>query len=68
VAFVFVKPGASCTEDELREFAAQRLARFKLPRRFEFRAEPLPKGGTGKVIKRELREPFWTGRERRVGT
>jgi fatty-acyl-CoA synthase len=66
VAFILLKPGLACTEKELLEFAAQRLAKFKLPRRFEFVAEPLPKGGTGKVLKRELREKFWQGKERRV--
>jgi len=32
----------------------------------EFRDEPLPKTGTGKILKRELREVFWQGKERRV--
>jgi fatty-acyl-CoA synthase len=66
VAFVVVKPGQSCTEKELSAFAALRLAKFKLPKRYEFRTEPLPKGGTGKVLKRELREQFWIGKDRRV--
>jgi fatty-acyl-CoA synthase len=66
LAFVVFKPGVSCTEAELTAFAAQRLAKFKLPKRYEFLTEPLPKGGTGKVLKRELRERFWDGKERRV--
>ncbi len=66
VAFVVLRAGVTCSEKELAEFAAQRLAKFKLPKRYEFRTEPLPKGGTGKVLKRELREPFWTGKETRV--
>jgi fatty-acyl-CoA synthase len=66
VAFVVFKPNLSCTEQELNAFSAERLAKFKLPRRYEFRTDPLPKGGTGKVLKRELREPFWLGKERRV--
>jgi fatty-acyl-CoA synthase len=66
VAFIVLKAGVVCTERDLYEFAAQRLAKFKLPRRFEFLSEPLPKGGTGKVLKRELREKFWQGKERRV--
>ena len=44
----------------------RRLAKFKLPRQFEFLDQPLPKGGTGKILKRELRERFWAGKERRV--
>jgi fatty-acyl-CoA synthase len=66
VAFIVLKPGIECSQKELHEFAAQRLAKFKLPRHFEFMTEPLPKGGTGKVLKRELREKFWQGKERRV--
>ena len=66
VAFVVTKPGQSATEKELHDFAALRLAKFKLPRKYEFLTEPLPKGGTGKVLKRELREKFWQGKDRRV--
>jgi fatty-acyl-CoA synthase len=66
VAFVLLKSDTSCPENELAEFLAARLARFKCPRRYEFVTEPLPKGGTGKILKRELREKFWAGRERRV--
>ena len=44
----------------------KRLAKFKMPRRYVFQTEPLPKGGTGKILKRELREQFWKGKDRRV--
>ena len=66
VAFVVPKPDAVLEETELREFLVARLAKFKVPQRFFIRTEPLPKGGTGKILKRELREPFWQGREIRV--
>lgn len=66
VAFVVMKPDSHCDAQQLSEFSAQKLARFKLPRKYEFQTEPLPKGGTGKVLKRELRERFWQGKERRV--
>ena len=39
------------------------IAGYKLPRSVEFRAEPLPKSGPGKVLKRQLRAPFWEGRD-----
>jgi fatty-acyl-CoA synthase len=65
VALVVLKPGASATEKELRAHCRQRLARFKVPREIQFR-EALPKGGTGKILKGELREPFWKGYESRV--
>jgi fatty-acyl-CoA synthase len=66
VAFIVVRPGVAITAKELMDFSAQHLARFKLPRMFEFMDQPLPKGGTGKILKRELREKFWAGKERRV--
>lgn len=66
VAFIYLKPGAVCGESELAEFLTGKLAKFKCPRRYEFVQEPLPKGGTGKVLKRELRERFWAGKDRRV--
>ena len=66
VAFVVTKPNSQVDDAELREFLVARLAKFKVPHRFFIRTEPLPKGGTGKILKRELREPFWQGREIRV--
>jgi fatty-acyl-CoA synthase len=67
VAFVVRQAGSGVTEGELREFLQPRLAKFKMPRRYFFQDEPLPKGGTGKILKRELREPFWKDKDRRVG-
>jgi fatty-acyl-CoA synthase len=65
VAIVVLKPGATATPNELKAWCKQHLARFKVPREVHFR-ESLPKGGTGKVLKAELREPFWQGLEERV--
>jgi fatty-acyl-CoA synthase len=65
VAIIVLKPGAEVTVAELRKHCRANLARFKVPREFHFR-EALPKGGTGKVLKTELREPFWKGYESRV--
>ncbi len=65
VALVVLKEGASATADDLRDHVHSQLAGFKVPRTIEFR-ETLPKGGTGKILKAELREPFWEGREKRV--
>jgi fatty-acyl-CoA synthase len=66
VAFVVTKSDHPCTEKELAAFAATRIAKFKLPKKYVLRTEPLPKGGTGKILKRELREQFWEGKDRRV--
>jgi len=66
VAFVVCKPGKQLTQEQLCEFLQGRIARFKMPRRFEFSEGPLPKTGTGKIIKRELREGLWSGKELRI--
>jgi fatty-acyl-CoA synthase len=65
-AFVVVKPGQQLDEAALLEFLKQRIAKFKLPRRFCFGDTPLPKTGTGKILKRDLRENLWSGRDSRV--
>lgn len=64
-ALVVLRPGASATESGIIEFCRQDLAGFKAPKSVEFR-DSLPKGGTGKILKRLLREPYWAGQERRV--
>jgi fatty-acyl-CoA synthase len=66
VAIVMRKPGIALTAEELMDFLSSRLGRFKLPRAVEFRDEPLPKTGTGKIRKMDLREKYWQGQERRV--
>jgi fatty-acyl-CoA synthase len=65
-AFVVNKPGSTLDERSLCEFLEGRIARFKMPRRFQFVPEPLPKTGTGKIVKRQLRETFWAGKEKRI--
>jgi fatty-acyl-CoA synthase len=54
-AFVALKAEGSATVDEILEFCASRLAKFKIPKQIEFVAE-LPKGDSGKILKRKLRE------------
>jgi acyl-CoA synthetase (AMP-forming)/AMP-acid ligase II len=56
VAVVNVREGHGPTANELQQFAADRLARFKVPSQVVFRSEPLPRTATGKVLKRELRD------------
>jgi fatty-acyl-CoA synthase len=57
VAVAALKQGANLDLEELRGFAADRLARYKLPRRLEIVAA-LPRNPAGKVLKFELRERF----------
>jgi fatty-acyl-CoA synthase len=65
-AFVVRKPGHELSEEQLCDFLRGRIAKFKMPRRFHFTDTALPKTGTGKILKRELRETFWQGREKRI--
>ncbi|MBX9720547.1 MAG: AMP-binding protein, partial [Candidatus Obscuribacterales bacterium] len=53
------------SEDELINFVKERLAKYKAPRSIEFMTE-LPKTGSGKIFKRELREKHWAGRVKQV--
>jgi long-chain acyl-CoA synthetase len=63
---VRLKQGADASEVDLIESCRARIAGYKCPRSIEFRAEPLPLTGAGKILKSELRKPYWEGRERRV--
>lgn len=65
-AVVVPRPGGEPSAEELVEHCRRRLGGFKVPRGVEFRTEPLPKSGAGKVLKRELRAPYWAGEERQV--
>jgi long-chain acyl-CoA synthetase len=58
-------PGLS--SDELIAHCRTRIAGFKVPKAIEICAQPLPKSAAGKVLKRSLRDPFWAGREAKVG-
>jgi long-chain acyl-CoA synthetase len=53
-AFVVLKPGAGATEEDIIGYCRQRLAAYKYPRQVRIVSE-LPKGPTGKILKRELR-------------
>ncbi|WP_445489562.1 long-chain-fatty-acid--CoA ligase [Niallia sp. 03133] len=54
-AFIVLKKGASVSEDDLNAFVRKRIASYKVPRLYEFRAE-LPKSAIGKILRRELKE------------
>jgi long-chain acyl-CoA synthetase len=65
-AVVVLEPGHTVTSQELIEHARGLIAGYKVPKEITFRDEPLPLSGAMKVLKRELRAPYWEGRERRV--
>jgi long-chain acyl-CoA synthetase len=51
--------------DEITAYAREHLARYKVPRSLDF-TDAFPRTETGKLVKRELRDPYWTGRERAI--
>jgi long-chain acyl-CoA synthetase len=65
-ACVVLKPGHLLSVDSLIDYCRRSLANYKVPRRIEFSDTELPKGGSGKILKRVLRERFWVQRERAV--
>jgi fatty-acyl-CoA synthase/long-chain acyl-CoA synthetase len=65
-ATVVRSPGSSLTAEEIKAFARENLAGYKVPRSVDFTGE-LPRTGSGKVLKRQLRAPFWAGRTAQVG-
>jgi long-chain acyl-CoA synthetase len=66
MACVVLKSDATLTADHLIAFCRQSLASYKLPRRVEFLETDLPKSSSGKVLKKSLRERFWTHQQRAV--
>ena len=66
-ACIVRKPGQALGPDELIVHCRRFLANYKIPRRVEFSATELPKGGSGKILKRVLRDRFWVDQKRAVG-
>ena len=64
-AVVVLKPGTQATEQEIIDEAKRHLASYQKPRSVDFVSE-LPKAPTGKILKRELRAPYWSDQERTV--
>ncbi len=64
-AIVVLKPGVTADPQDIIAFARTRIAGFKVPKSVDF-VTALPRGPSGKILRRVLREPFWAGRERRV--
>ena len=64
-AIVSLKPGMKISEDEIIDFCKQNLASYKKPKSVDFIGE-LPKNPYGKILKKDLREKYWKGQERRI--
>jgi long-chain acyl-CoA synthetase len=66
-AIIRFKEHASATTADLIAHCKTLIAGYKCPKTLDVRLEPLPLSPQGKVLKAELREPYWKGRERAVG-
>jgi long-chain acyl-CoA synthetase len=66
MACIVLKPGQKLSADDLIAHCGRSLAHYKIPRRVEFWDTELPKSGSGKVLKRVLRERFWANQLRAV--
>jgi long-chain acyl-CoA synthetase len=65
-ASVVLKPNQTLTADELVAHCRRSLANYKIPRRIEFSETELPKSGSGKILKRVLRDRFWAAEQRAI--
>lgn len=61
LAIVVPRPGATPTESEIIEHCRKLIAGYKCPKSVVFQDTPLPKSGAGKILKTELRKPYWEG-------
>jgi len=64
-ACIVLKPGAAATAEDIVAYCKTRIASYKCPKSVDFIAA-LPRNPTGKILRRELREPYWAGKGRRV--
>jgi fatty-acyl-CoA synthase len=64
-ALIILKEGEDTTEEDIIIHVKTHLAGYKAPKSVEFRSD-FPKGGTGKILKRDLRNPYWEGYSKRI--
>jgi acyl-CoA synthetase (AMP-forming)/AMP-acid ligase II len=64
-AIVVLKDGKTASEKEIIDFTRERIAGFKSPKSVDFISE-LPRNPSGKILKKELRAPYWEGKERQI--
>ncbi len=65
-ATVVLAPGSSLSPEEIAAYGREHLASYKIPRSVSY-LDDLPRTGSGKILKRQLRAPFWAGRAAKVG-
>ncbi|MEM7459033.1 MAG: long-chain-fatty-acid--CoA ligase [Pseudomonadota bacterium] len=65
-AIIVAKEGTNPTPDSIIAWARERIAGYKCPKSVD-QVEALPRNPSGKILRKDLREPYWEGQERRVG-
>jgi long-chain acyl-CoA synthetase len=65
-AIVVPRQGELVSEDDIMSHCRELIAGYKCPKSVEIRKDPLPMSGAGKILKRELRQPFWEGKTRSI--
>jgi acyl-CoA synthetase (AMP-forming)/AMP-acid ligase II len=63
---VVPRPGSHLTTADVIAYARDHMASYKVPRSVDF-IDDIPRTGSGKILKRELREPYWKGQTSKVG-
>ena len=63
--FVVIAAESSLSEDEIISYSRTQIAAYKCPKSIEFIKE-LPRNPSGKILRRELRDPYWEGIDRKV--
>ena len=64
-AIVVLRQGKKATAFDIINFTRERIAGFKTPKSVDF-TEALPRNASGKILRRNLRDPYWAGKERQV--
>ena len=65
-AVVLSRAVTTVSVEELVDHCATLIAGYKVPKSVELRVDPLPRTAVGKILKRDLREPYWEGRETHI--
>ncbi|MEO1554525.1 MAG: long-chain-fatty-acid--CoA ligase [Pseudomonadota bacterium] len=65
-AIIVPKDGATPKEEDIIAWAREKIAAYKCPKSVDYLSE-LPRNPSGKILRKDLREPYWEGQERRVG-
>jgi long-chain acyl-CoA synthetase len=65
-AAIVLRPGTDLSPETVQQYCKTRIASYKIPHHIEFMTEELPKSGSGKILKRVLREKYWAGQSRQV--